>query len=32
MKTKVLIADDHSLMRVRLDALFSHQKDPSSLP
>ena len=29
MKTKVLIADDHSLMRVGLDALFSHQKDMS---
>lgn len=29
MKTKILIADDHSLMRVGLDALFSHQKDMS---
>ena len=25
MKIKILIADDHSLMRVGLDALFSHQ-------
>ena len=29
MKTKILIADDHSLMRIGLDALFSHQKDMS---
>ena len=29
MKTKIIIADDHSLMRVGLDALFSHQKDMS---
>lgn len=26
-KIKILIADDHSLMRVGLNALFSHQKD-----
>ena len=27
MKLKILIADDHSLMRVGLNALFGHQKD-----
>ena len=29
MKIKILIADDHSLMRVGLNALFGHQKDMS---
>ena len=27
MKIKILIADDHSLMRVGLNALLGHQKD-----
>lgn len=29
MKIRILIADDHSLMRVGLNALFTHQKDMS---